>query len=87
VIVTKIEDFDEAMPIVHVCVGQYRVKYVLLNVGFSVNIISKSLRRKLRLRKLQLAPFVVRMVDQRKVQPIGLIRNLKLDLVGCEYKI
>jgi len=27
------------------------------------------------------------MVDQRKVQPIGLIRNLKINLVGCDYKI
>ncbi len=34
-----------------------------------------------------MAPFVVHMVDQRKVQPIGLLRNLKIDLVGCEYKI
>jgi hypothetical protein len=51
-----------------------------------VNIISKSLRKKLGLKKPKPAPFVVRMVDQRKVQPIGLIRNLKIDLVGCENK-
>jgi hypothetical protein len=51
-----------------------------------VNIISKSLRKKLGLRKLKLAPFVVRMDDQRKVWLIGLIRNLEIDLAGCEYK-
>jgi len=66
-IVTKIEDFDEAMPIVHVCVGKYRIKDVLLNGGCSVNIIPKSLKRKHGSRKFQLAPFVVHMVDQRKV--------------------
>jgi hypothetical protein len=27
------------------------------------------------------------MVYQWKVQPIGLIRNLKINLVGCDYKI
>jgi hypothetical protein len=27
------------------------------------------------------------MVDQRKVQPIGLIKNFKINLVGCDYKI
>jgi len=27
------------------------------------------------------------MVDQRKVQPMGLIRNLKINLAGCVYKI
>ncbi len=75
------------MPIVHVHVGKYGIKDVLLNGGSSVNIISKKLSTKLRLRKLQLAPFVVHMVDQRKVQLIWLVRNLKIDLVGCEYKI
>jgi hypothetical protein len=27
------------------------------------------------------------MVDHKKVQPVGLIKNLKIDLAGCEYKI
>jgi hypothetical protein len=27
------------------------------------------------------------MVNQIKMQPIGLIRNLKINLAGCEYKI
>jgi hypothetical protein len=27
------------------------------------------------------------MVDQRKVQPLGLIRNLKIDLANYDYKI
>jgi len=27
------------------------------------------------------------MANQRKVQPIGLIKNLKINLVRCEYKI
>jgi hypothetical protein len=29
----------------------------------------------------------MQMVDQWKVYPIGLIRNLKINLVGCDYKI
>jgi hypothetical protein len=36
--------------------------------------------------KPKLNPFVVKMADQRKVQPIGLIRNLKINLARCEYK-
>jgi len=27
------------------------------------------------------------MVNQQKVQPIGLIKNLKINLAGCDYKI
>jgi len=87
VVATKIEDFDEAILVVQVRVGKFGVKDVLLNGGSSVNIISKSLRKNLGLRKPKLALFVIRMDDQKKVYPIGLIRNLKIDLVGCEYKI
>ncbi len=82
----KCEDFDEAMLIVQVRVGKFEVRDVLLDSGSSVNIISKSLRKKIRLRRPQSASFVVRMVDQGKVQPIG-FRNLKINLVGCDYKI
>jgi hypothetical protein len=60
---------------------------VLLDGGFDVNIISESLREKTGLRKPQPASFVVRMANQRKVQPMGLIQNLKIDLASCVYKI
>ncbi len=52
-ITTKVEDFDEVMPIVQVRVGKFEVKDMLLDGGSSVNIISKSLKRKLRLKRLQ----------------------------------
>jgi hypothetical protein len=60
---------------------------VLLDNGFKVNIIFESLKKKLGLKRPQSAPFVVRMVDQQKVQPISLIRNLKINLAGFVYKI
>jgi hypothetical protein len=43
------------------------VRDVLLDGGSDVNIISESLRKKLRLKKPKLAPFVVKVVNQRKV--------------------
>ncbi len=52
-----------------------------------MNIIFESLRKKLGLKKPKPTPFVVRMANQRKVQLVGLIRNLKIDLAGCEYNI
>jgi hypothetical protein len=64
---TKVEDFDKATLIVQICIGKFRMKDVLLDNEFSVNINLKSLRKKLGLRKPKLTPFVVRMVDQRKV--------------------
>ncbi len=59
VITTKIEDFDEAISIVQVCVGKFGVRDVLFDVGSNVNIISKSLRKKLGLRKPKPSPFIV----------------------------
>ncbi len=83
----KAKDFDEAITIVQVRVGKFEVGDVLLDGGFGVNIISKSLRKKLRLRKLQPTSFVVCMVDQRKVQPMGLIRTLNINMANYVYKI
>jgi hypothetical protein len=55
------------MPIVQVRVGKFEVRDVLLDGGSNVNIIFESLRKKLGLKRLQLAPFVVQMVAQWKV--------------------
>jgi len=52
-VATKVKDFDEAMPVVQVRVRKFEVKDVLLKVGSKVNIISKSLRKKLGFRRLQ----------------------------------
>jgi hypothetical protein len=58
-ITTKVEDFDEVMPIVQVWVKKFEVRDVLLDGGSNVNIIFESLRKKLKLKKIQLTPFVV----------------------------
>jgi hypothetical protein len=59
---------------------------VLLDGGFGVNIILKSLKKKFGLRKPQLALFVIRMANQQKTQLLGLIRNLKIDFASCVYR-
>jgi hypothetical protein len=74
------------MLVVQVRIGKFGVRDVLLDGRCGVNIISKSLRKKVGLRNPQLAPFVVRMVDQKKAQPLGLIRKLKIYLGGYVYK-
>ncbi len=60
---------------------------MLLDGEFGVNIISKSLKKKLGLRKSQPNSFVIWMANQQKVQPMELIQNLKIDMVSCVYKI
>lgn len=53
--------------VVQIRVRKLGVKDVLLDGGSKVNIIFEELKQKLGLKKLQLAPFMVCMVDQRKV--------------------
>ncbi len=66
-------DFDEVMPVVQVCIENCEIVDVLLDSGFGINIFFEHLWKKLGLTKPLLTPFMVRMVDQRKVQPTGLI--------------
>jgi hypothetical protein len=47
------------MLIVQVRVGKLEIRDVLLDNGFNANIFSESLRKKLELRRPQLAPFMV----------------------------
>jgi hypothetical protein len=52
-VITKVEDFDEVMPVVQVYVGKFEIRDVLLDGGYGVNIIFESLRRKLELKRPQ----------------------------------
>jgi len=64
---TKIEHFDEIMLVLWIWLGKYGVKDVLLDGGSNLNNILESLRKKLGLRRPQLAPFAIMMVDKWKV--------------------
>jgi hypothetical protein len=63
----KIKDFNEAILVVHVCVGKFGGRDALLDDKSNVNIIYKILKKKLGLRKPKLIPFVVRAANQIKV--------------------
>ena len=45
-----------------------------------MNIITNTLKKKLGLKKIEPAPFSIKMADQRKVLPKGIIRDVRLDV-------
>lgn len=47
---------------------------VLLDGGSGVNILSKFMYKKLKCPALEDAPFQLKMADQRRVQPLGILR-------------
>jgi hypothetical protein len=55
-IITKVENFDEVMPIVQVWVGKFEVRDMLLDGGSIVNIIFDHLTKKLELKGPQSIP-------------------------------
>ena len=38
-------------------------------------------------KQLEVAPFMIKMANQRKVMPLGIIKNLKIDIGGLTFKI
>ena len=74
--------FDEEMPMISVIVKNKRIPNALIDGGSGVNIITDTLRKKLGLKKIEPAPFTIKMADQRKVMPKGIIRDVCLDVGG-----
>ena len=80
----KAQDYDEEMPMITVVTKNKRVPNVLIDGGSGVNIITNALRKKLGLINIETAPFTIKMADQRKMVPVGLIKNLKIDVGGVK---
>jgi hypothetical protein len=57
----------------------------LLNEGVSVKIIKENVRIKLGLPKLIPIPYHFKMVDQSMTKPLGIIKNLKIQIHGIPY--
>ncbi len=60
---------------------------MLLDGGFGINIIIEQLRLRLKLPKLKLAPYNMRMADQTTIKLVRLIKDLKIYVHGIPYII
>jgi hypothetical protein len=64
---------DNHMIVIQVQIGNFFVKNVILNGRFSINIITKQLKLKLRLPKFKPAPYNLRMLHQTITKLVGLM--------------
>jgi hypothetical protein len=78
-------DWDGAVPEIEVVIHGHQVSGIVLDGGSGVNIMSEETRRKLGLQITDMATFTVKMADQRRVKPIGLIRDTKISIEGLRY--
>jgi len=83
----KTQDFDIEMLVITARIKHYTIHNVLLDEGSGVNIITEELCRKLGYRKLEPAPFTIKMADQRKVTPLRILRDLRIEIGGFRYNI
>jgi hypothetical protein len=65
------------MVVIQIQIGKNTIEDVLLDGGFSVNIIIEQLRLRLGLPKPEPAPYNLKMAYQTTTKPMGLIRDLK----------
>lgn len=68
-----------------VCKHSRSVSKVVVDGGVGVNIMSEQTRRSLGITKVKEAPFKVWMVDQRIVQPLGLVENIPIKARGMNF--
>ena len=66
--------------------GTY-IDKVLLDGGAGVNIITQAAFQKYGLTDWEPAPFSVRMADQRRVQPVGLLKGVVIDVAGLTFTV
>jgi hypothetical protein len=84
---TIIIKVNNHMTVIQIQVGKNIIEDVMLDGGTSVNIITKNLKTKLGLPKPRPAPYHLRMTDHSMTKPLGIIKNLKIQIHGIPYVV
>lgn len=72
------EDVDYRVPKIKVQYQQEDITGALVDGGSGVNILPEFMYKKLKLSRLEEAPFQLKMADQRRIQPLGILRNQEI---------
>ncbi|MCO5612765.1 hypothetical protein L7F22_067035 [Adiantum nelumboides] len=81
------EDVDFQVPTVPLEFDSRKFSSVFLDGGSGVNILAESEFLKMKNARLEPAPFQVRMADQSRVQPIGILRKQSLIIQGLQFPV
>ena len=83
----QIADVDFRVPAITVKFQNQFMDGVLLDGGSRVNILPESVYLKFQKLKLHPAPFQVKMADQRRLQPLGILKDQEITVAGFRYRI
>ncbi|KAL3683534.1 hypothetical protein R1sor_001556 [Riccia sorocarpa] len=74
-------------PVLQIQVKGMRLPNILIDGGSGANVISAELYEKLKDIALHLAPFNLKMADQRRVLPLGMVKNLPIRIKDMTFDI
>ncbi|MCO5591948.1 hypothetical protein L7F22_045941 [Adiantum nelumboides] len=80
-------DVDYRVPVISVKMEQMFMPGVLIDGGSGVNVLPEETCRKLNITCWDPAPFQVKMADQRRIQPLGIVRNTVIEIGGLKFKV
>ncbi|MCO5579663.1 hypothetical protein L7F22_033520 [Adiantum nelumboides] len=80
-------DVDYRLPVISVKMEQMFMPGVLIDGGSGVNVLPEKTCRKLNITCWDPAPFQVKMADQRRIQPLGIVRNTVIEIGGLKFKV
>ena len=78
---------DMSAPTVEVEISDYFIPEVLIDGGSGVNIMTYDTMQKLGLTHIEPIPFVIRLADQRRIKPVGILRGVKTVISGLTFSI
>ncbi len=82
---TTIVTIDNHMVVIQVQIGNNIIKDAFMDGGSRINIIIEQLKLRLGLPRPKPTPYNLRMADQTTIEPMGLIKNMKIYVHGIPY--
>ena len=81
------EDVDYIVPKVQIHYNAEVIDTALVDGGSGVNILPEFMYKKMNLPVLEEVPFQLKMADQRRIQPLGILRNQEIIVAGLAFSV
>ena len=78
---------DPGNPVVTVQIGNVLVSNVLIDLGATINVMTKQTMDQIRLSHLRPTPTVLELVDRSKIKPEGVLDDVIISLDSWEYPV
>jgi hypothetical protein len=76
---------DPGSPVVKFNINKTSIAYMLVDLGVTINVMTKKTMEKLQLPGLQLTPIVLQLADKSTVKPEGMLEDIIVSVELWEY--